>query len=108
MSKYQARFEARRFSQAAGVDYNETYSPTAKLTTIRTVLACGASMGMDFYQIDVRTAYLNAPIEEEIYRDQPEGYSKGNELVSKLQRSISLWSEAIGKKLVRMTFGVSG
>ena len=86
--KYKARFVARGFTQTPGIDYHDTYSPTAKLSTLRTVLATGVKLGMQFKQMDIKTAYLNAPIQEDIYMEQPEGYHKDRQMVCKLKRSL--------------------
>ena len=76
--KCKAQFLARGFTQTPGLDFHDTYSPTAKLSILRTVLACGVKLGMQFNQMDIKTAYLNAPIQEDIYMEQPEGYEKGS------------------------------
>ena len=60
----------------------------AKLSTLRTVLACGVKLGMHFNQMDIKTAYLNAPIQEDIYMEQPEVYQKGKQMVCKLKQSL--------------------
>ena len=86
--KFKARFVARGFTQTPGIDFHETYSPTAKLSTLRTVVACGVKLGMLFHQMDIKTAYLNAPIHEDIFMQQPQGYVKGDGLVCKLKRSL--------------------
>ena len=68
--------------------FHDTYSPTAKLSTLRTVLACEVKLGMHFNQMDIKTAYLNAPIHEDVYMGQPEGYQKGKQMACKLKRSL--------------------
>ena len=92
ISRYKARFVARGFTQVFGKDYSETYSPTARLSTIRTMLACAAQDRSMVYQMDIKTAYLNADIEEEVYLQQPEGFVKlganGKPLVCKLKKSL--------------------
>lgn len=67
IEKYKARFVARGFSQAEGVDYDETFAPVARYTSIRAVIAVVAEMGWKFHQIDVKTAFLNGLIQEEVY-----------------------------------------
>ena len=56
--KYKARFVARGFTQTPGLDFHDTYSPTVKLSTLRTVLACGVKLGMHFNQMDIKAAYV--------------------------------------------------
>ena len=86
--KYKARFVARGFTQTPGIDFHDTYSPTAKLFTLRTVLACGVKLGMHFNQMDIKSNHLNAPIQEDIYMEQPEGYQKCKQMVCKLKQSL--------------------
>jgi hypothetical protein len=74
VKKYKARFVARGFSQVAGVDYDETFAPVAQHTSIRTIIALAAYMGWKLHQIDVKTAFLNGEIDEEVYIKQPEGF----------------------------------
>ncbi len=74
IEKYKARFVARGFSQAQGVDYDETFAPVARYSTIRSILALSAMMGWKLHQMDVKTAFLNGKIEEEVYIQQPLGF----------------------------------
>ena len=80
---------ARGFTQTPGLDYDETYSPTTKLSTIRTMLALGLQRGMRFFQMDIKRAYLNAPIEEKIFMEQPRGFETGGkDMVCKPEKSL--------------------
>ena len=72
--KYKARFVAKGFTQVEGLHYSETFAPTTRLSTIRAVLACAAHQGAKPKQMDIKTAYRHAPIEEELYLEQPEGF----------------------------------
>ena len=71
ISRYKARFVAKGYSQQHGIDFTETYCPTVKLTTLRTILAYAAHKGMIVNQMDIKTAYLNAELDEEVYMHQP-------------------------------------
>ena len=71
---YKARFVARGFSQTEGVDYDEKLAPVARYSTIRSILALSAMMGWKLHQMDVKTAFLNGKIEEEVYIQQPLGF----------------------------------
>ena len=62
IEKYKARFVARGFSQKEGVDYEETFAPIARYTSIRTTLAIAAKMGWKLHQMDVKTVFLNGVI----------------------------------------------
>ena len=73
LTKYKARLVAKGYEQTQGVDYEETYAPVAKLTSLRLVLAISAIMHLDVQQMDVDTAFLNAHLQEEVYISIPEG-----------------------------------
>ena len=74
IEKYKARFVARGFSQKVGIYYEETFTPVAKYTSIRSVLAFAAVMKWKIHQMDVKTAFLNGVVEEEVYVEQPLGF----------------------------------
>ena len=74
IEKYRARFVARGFSQKEGVDYDETFAPVAQYTSIRSIIAIASTMGWKLHQMDVKTAFLNGIVEEEVYIEQPEGF----------------------------------
>lgn len=86
--RYKARLVARGFSQRYGIDYCETYSPVAKLDTLRTVLALANQEKLVVHQMDVKTAFLNGTLTEEIFMVQPEGFEQGEGLVCRLEKSI--------------------
>jgi hypothetical protein len=67
VEKYKANFVARGFSQIEGIDYGETFSPGARYSSIRSILALSVQMGWHIHQMDVKTAFLNGIIEEEVY-----------------------------------------
>ena len=73
---HKARFVAKGYSQVLGSDYFDTFSPTAKITTIRMMMQISAENNLLVHQLDVKTAYLNAPIDCEIYMQQPEGFEE--------------------------------
>ena len=90
VERYKARLVAKGYSQKAGVDFEETYSPLARYTAIRTVLAIANQVDLEFHQMDVQTIFLNGELREEIYMNQPEGFVEiGKEiLVCKLNGSL--------------------
>jgi hypothetical protein len=88
---YKARYVAKGYSQVKGIDYQETFAPTANLTSVRVLMQLAAQHDLTLHQMDVKTAYLNAPIDCDIYMEQPEGFevqSKGGRLVYKLNKSL--------------------
>ena len=90
--RYKARYVAKGFTQRYGSDYDETFAPTCKITTVRLMMQLAAEYNLILHQMDVKTAYLNAPIDKEIYMSQPEGYVVENPnngtLVCRLNKSI--------------------
>ena len=74
LQKYKARLVARGFTQRPGMDYNETFSPVIHLETICTILAQAVKEDWETQQMDVKGAYLNGILKEEIYMKQPKGY----------------------------------
>ena len=89
---YKARYVAKGYSQVKNVDYQETFAPTANFTSVRTVMQLAAQNDLILHQMDVKTAYLNAPIDCEIYMEQPEGFAVPSNsedvLVCKLNKSL--------------------
>ena len=88
--KYKCRLVAKGYLQRYGVDYVDTYAPVARLPSIRALIALTAHHDLELHQMDVKSAYLNGDLEEEIFMEQPEGYViPGQEhLVCKLQKSL--------------------
>ena len=73
METYKARLVAKRYTQKEGVDYEETFSPVTMLKSIRILLSITASLDYEIWKMDVKTAFLNSNLDEEIYMSQPEG-----------------------------------
>jgi hypothetical protein len=78
IEKYKARFVARGFSQKEGIDYEETFALVAKYTSIRTIIGLAAKMKWKLHQMDVKIAFLNGVIEEEVYIEKPQGFEVEN------------------------------
>ena len=74
VDKHKVRFVSRGFSQVEGIDYNETFAPVARYSSIRLILALSAQMGWKIHQMDVKTTFLSGKIEEEVYIEQPKGF----------------------------------
>jgi len=69
-----ARLVVHGYSQEEGIDYDETYAPVARLESIRLLLAYACYMNFKLYQMDVKSAFLNGFIKEEVYVEQPPGF----------------------------------
>ncbi|GJT67365.1 retrovirus-related pol polyprotein from transposon TNT 1-94 [Tanacetum coccineum] len=74
VDKYKARVVIQGFRQREGLDYFDTYSPVTRITSIRMIIAIAALRNLEIHQMDVKTAFLNEDLEEEIYMNQPEGF----------------------------------
>nr|CAN79747.1 hypothetical protein VITISV_008704 [Vitis vinifera] len=90
VERYKARLVAKGYTQKEGSDYKETFSPVSKKDSLRIVMALVAHFDLELHKMDVKTAFLNGDLHEEVYMDQPEGFQdKGKEhMVCKLKKSI--------------------
>ena len=90
MNKYKSRLVAQGFSQIEGLDFNETFSPTIRFTTIRLILAFACRYNLELRHIDIKGTYLNGKLEDDVYMWQPEGFIADGQqhLVCKLNKGI--------------------
>ena len=90
IEKYKARFVARGFSQKEGIDYEETFAPVARYTSIKTIIAIASIMGWKLHQMDVKTAFLNGKVEQVVYIEQPKGFTvhESESHVCKLKKAL--------------------
>jgi Reverse transcriptase (RNA-dependent DNA polymerase) len=81
---------AKGYTQTFGIDFQETFSPVAKLNTVRVLLSLAVNLDWPLHQFDVKNAFLHGDLKEEIYMDIPPGYkcSGTNKKVCKLERSL--------------------
>ena len=80
IERHKARLVAKGYSQKAGIDYDEVFAPVARLETIRLIISLAAQNKWKIFQMDVKSAFLNGFLEEEVYIEQPLGYVvKGHE-----------------------------
>ena len=90
VSRYKARLVAQGYSQEPGEDYDEVFAPVVRYNSIKTVLAIPNQFDKEVHQMDVKTAFLNGELENEIYMKQLEGYVDKDRpgMVCKLQKSL--------------------
>ncbi|GKG17466.1 ribonuclease H-like domain-containing protein [Tanacetum coccineum] len=74
LSRYKAQLVANGSSQQLGIDFDETFSPVVKPTTIRTVLSLVVSRQWPIHQLDAKNAFLNGDLSETVYMHQPPGF----------------------------------
>ena len=74
VARYKARLVARGFSQAYGLDYHETFSPVARLSSIRVLFSIALDQSWSLHQLDVSNAFLYGDLEEKVFMEQPPGY----------------------------------
>jgi len=88
VEKFKARLVVRGFTQNHGIDYLETFSPVARLSTVTSLIAVAANEKMNIFQFDVCSAFLYGSVTECIYMEQPLGFSDGSNKVCKLNHSL--------------------
>jgi hypothetical protein len=74
VTRNKARLVAQGYTQVEGLDFGETYAPVARLEAIRFLLAFAAHHDFKLYQMDIKSAFLNGPLSEEVYVEQPPGF----------------------------------
>ena len=89
VERHKARLVIKGFEQVKEKDYMRTFSPVAKLTTVRVFIAMATAKDWPVHQLDINNAFLHGNLNEEVYMLPPEGYTKAKpSQVSKLQRSF--------------------
>ena len=89
IDRYKARLVAKGFTQTHGIDYSETFSPVAKLNTVRVLLSLTTNLDWPLHQLDVKNAFLQGNLDEEVYMEVSPGYTGSIEtkIVCKLERA---------------------
>ena len=113
IKRHKARLVAKGYSQKAGIDYDEVFAPVARLETIRLIISLAAQNKWKIHQMDVKSAFLNGVLEEEVYIQQPSGYEvKGHkDKVLKLKKALyglkqapRAWNNRIDKYFLENNF----
>jgi hypothetical protein len=90
VTRNKARLVCKGYAQVEGIEFEETFSPVSRMEAIRLLLAYACSKNIKVYQMDVKSAFLNGELEEEVYIEQPEGFqlSENADYVCKLKKSL--------------------
>ncbi|KAL3511542.1 hypothetical protein ACH5RR_024259 [Cinchona calisaya] len=94
IERYKACLVAKGFAQEYGIDYEETFAPVARLTSVRSLLAVAASRRWSLFQLDVKNSFLNGDLIEDVYMKPPHGYSHPQNKVCKLRRALYCLKQA--------------
>ena len=90
IKQYRARLIAKGYTQKDDIDYKKTFSPVSNKDSLRIIMALVAQYDLELQQMDVKTVFFNGDLEEEVYMDQPDGFSieGNNHIVCKLKKSV--------------------
>lgn len=86
--RYKARLVAKGYTQRFGIDYEETYAPVVRFTSIRLLIAIAVKKGLKIYQMDAITAFLQGDLQENIFIEQPQNFNDGTNRVCKLRKAM--------------------
>ena len=116
VNRYKARLVAKGYVQKHDINYDETFAPVAKMTIIHVLIVVATAKGWHLHQMDVKNAFLQGELEEQVYLVQPPGFhSRTNtSVVCQLKKSLyglkqapRAWNAKITQRLHRMGFATS-
>ncbi|MBW0562013.1 hypothetical protein O181_101728 [Austropuccinia psidii MF-1] len=111
-SEFKAQLCAQGFSQTQGIDYRKTYTPTGRLNSLRALISFAAVHSLQFHQINVKSAFLNAPLTEEVFFNIPQGldankqtyFLKLNKAIYGLKQAPLAWYKCLKDWLISVKF----
>uniref|UniRef100_A0A8R7PAF0 Reverse transcriptase Ty1/copia-type domain-containing protein n=1 Tax=Triticum urartu TaxID=4572 RepID=A0A8R7PAF0_TRIUA len=113
VERYKARLVAKGYTQTYGIDYEETFAPVAKMSSVRTLISCASNLSWDLHQLDVKNAFLHGDLQEEIYMHIPPGFdtAQTKDKVLRLHRSLyglkqspRAWFDRFRRSLLKMGY----
>lgn len=106
LCRYKARLMAKGYSQRYGIDYEETFSPVVRNSSLRTLIALAFELNLKKHHLDIDTAFLHRNLEEEVFMTQPEGFvTKGEE--SKVCLLNRAWNKRLHQVLINKGYSRS-
>ena len=88
IERYKTRLVAKDFTQEYGIDYEETFAPIARISSVRALLAIAVARKWDIFQMDVKNAFLNGNLSEEVYMQPPPDLSVKSNKICHIQRAL--------------------
>ena len=113
ITRNKSRLVIQGYNQEEGIDYDETFAPVARMEAIRILIAFAAFMGFKLYQMDVKSAFLNGDLKEEVFVKQPPGFEAAalpdhvfrlNKALYSLKQAPRAWYERLSKFLLKNGF----